>query len=74
MHHAQTKQRSFKMPNWVLTSRVKTADIPKFLEVDFFTLSAFIVYDPFLATDLEFPDLLESRFEIYNLYNWKYVT
>lgn len=74
MHHAQTKQRSFKIPNWVLTSRVKTADIPKFLEVDFFTLSAFIVYDPFLATDLEFPDLLESRFEIYNLYNWKYVT
>ena len=68
-----TKQKSFNIPNWVLLSRIKQSDIPKYLEVDFFTLSSFIVYEPFILSDFNPQTILESRTEIFNLYNWKYI-
>lgn len=71
--HAQTKQRSFKLPDWLLRMRNADKDIPKFVEVDFFTLSSFILYTPFCKGDLEVSDLLDSRIEIFNMYNWKYI-
>lgn len=71
--HAQTKQRSSRLPDWLLKARSVNRDIPKFVEVDFFTLSSFIVYSPFSKNDLEVLDLLDSRLEVYNMYNWKYI-
>lgn len=71
--HAQTKQRSSRLPDWLLKARSVNRDIPKFLEVDFFTLSSFIVYTPFSKNDLDVLDLLDSRLEVYNMYNWKYI-
>ena len=67
------KQRSRNLPDWILTSRLKSFDIPKYLEVDFFTLSTFILYEPFLFNDLNSLSYLESRSEITNMYNWKYI-
>jgi ribosomal protein S4 len=71
--HAQTKQRSSRLPDWLFKARSVNRDIPKFLEVDFFTLSSFIVYTPFSKNDLETLDILDSRLEVYNMYNWKYI-
>ena len=67
------KQRSQNLPDWVLNSRLKLFDIPKYLEVDFFTLSSFVLYEPFLANDLNSLNFLEARSEILNMYNWKYI-
>lgn len=67
------KQRSRNLPDWILTSRLKSFDIPKYLEVDFFTLSTFILYEPFILNDLNSLHILESRSEILNMYNWKYI-
>ena len=67
------KQRSSNLPDWVLTSRVKSLDVPKYLEVDFFTLSSFILYEPFLMSDFNPSNLVDSRTEILNMYNWKYI-
>ena len=67
------KQKSSNLPNWVLTSRVKAFDIPKYLEVDYFTLSTFILYEPFLLNDFNPLSIIDSRTEIFNMYNWKYI-
>ena len=67
------KQRSRNLPDWILTSRLKSFDIPKYLEVDFFTLSSFILYEPFMLNDVNSLNFLESRSEIVNVYNWKYI-
>jgi hypothetical protein len=44
-------------------------DISKFIEVDFFTLSSFVIYNPSFKNDVELLDLLDSRVEIFNMYN-----
>ena len=71
--HAQTKQRSRKLPDWLLRMRGVDKDIFKFIEVDFFTLSSFVIYTPFFKNDVELLDLIDSRVEIFNMYNWKYI-
>ena len=67
------KQRSHNLPDWILSSRLKSFDIPKYLEVDFFTLSSFVLYEPFVINDFNSTNFLESRSEIINMYNWKYI-
>jgi len=67
------KQKSTRLPDWVLTSRIKSFDIPKYLEVDYFTLSTFVLYEPFLLNDFNPISLVDSRTEILNMYNWKYI-
>ena len=73
LSHAQTKQRSHVLPDWVLRMRSTDKDISKFIEVDFFTLSSFVIYNPSFKNDVELLDLLDSRVEIFNMYNWKYI-
>lgn len=67
------KQKSTNLPDWVLTSRIKSFDIPKYLEVDYFTLSTFVLYEPFLLNDFNPLSVVDSRIEIFNMYNWKYI-
>lgn len=71
--NSQHKQRSQNFPDWILATRVKRRDIPNYLEVDFFTLSAFVIYEPFTGSDFQTKNLLEDRTEILNMYNWKYI-
>lgn len=68
------KQRSYYTPNWIYLARYDISDIKPFLEVDYLTLSAFILYEPFTTyyyTPDESPDF---RPNIYRMYNWKYIT
>jgi hypothetical protein len=65
----QRKQRSNYTPNWIFNTVFDFSDIKNYLEVDFFTLSAFIVYDfnYFLYSSPK--DLFVTRHNIYRLYN-----
>lgn len=68
-----SKQRSTHLPDWIFRAGYKSFDIPKYLEVDYFTLSAFIIYEPFSSSDFNPLTHLESRTSVLNMYNWKYI-
>jgi len=68
------KKKSQTLPNWILFNKTYLNDTPKYLEIDYFTLSVFILYEPFLWSDLNIYNLINYRFGIINLYNWKYIT
>jgi hypothetical protein len=70
----EEKQKSHTFPNWILFNKNIVDDIIKYIEVDYFTLSFFVIYEPFLWSDLNFYNFKETRFGIINLYNWKYIT
>jgi hypothetical protein len=69
-------KRTFRkrLPNWVVRRVSYGYDIPKYLEVDYLTLSAFILYEPFLLNDFNHLFQKFSRGNIYKNYNWKYIT
>ena len=69
-----SKQVSRHLPDWIFTIGYKTLDIPKYLEVDYFTLSAFYIYEPLTLNDYHPLTHLDARPEIYTMYNWKYIT
>lgn len=68
------KKKSNRLPNWILFNKNSINDIPKYLEVDYLTLSAFVLYEPFSWSDINVYNLINYRFGIINLYNWKYIT
>ena len=70
----EDKQRSNILPKWILTNKYLILDIPKYLEVDYLTLSAICVYSPFSWNDVDVYSFLEHRFGVINMYNWKYIT
>lgn len=67
------KKRSKSLPNWILFSKNSFDDVAKYLEVDYFTLSSMILYEPFLWNELNPYSLHNIRFGVINLYNWKYI-
>jgi hypothetical protein len=69
-----SKQVSHHLPDWVFNYSFKNLDIPKYFEVDMFTLSFFIVFKPTRVTHFNPLSLIESRHNIYTMYNWKYIT
>ena len=68
------KQKSYHFPKWIYYSKNVNDDISKFIEVDFFSLSIIILYEPFIYYDLNFYNIYELKINILNLYNWKYIT
>jgi hypothetical protein len=70
----QRKQRSRHVPLWVYNSRFDMSDIKPNYEVDFFTMSSFVLYEPLLIDYYTPDDLPDQRHYIYRLYNWKYIT
>jgi hypothetical protein len=62
------------LPKWILHSKNIIDDVPNFLEIDYFTLSLFVLYEPFNWNDVNNYNLIEQKFSIINLYNWKYIT
>lgn len=70
----EEKQRSRRLPKWILFSKNTLDDVSKYLEVDYYTLSAFILYEPFMWSDLNYYNILNTRYSVINLYNWKYIT
>lgn len=70
----QIKQKSNYTPNWIRNVLFDFSDIKPFLEVDFFTLSCFLIYDYNRLTHYTPQDIKVVKFNLYRLYNWKYIT
>lgn len=68
------KIKSFLFPDWILTNKNILDDTSKFLEVDYFTLSIVILYEPFLLSEFNIYNFIAAKYGIINLYNWKYIT
>jgi hypothetical protein len=68
------KQKSQHTPTWIYNLRYDISDVKPYLEVDYFTLSTFVLYEPFLLLNYASDDVLDSRTNIYKLYNWKYIS
>jgi len=64
-----SKQVSAHLPDWILLRGVFSFDIPKYLEVDFLTLSTYILYEPLAVSDLTPSTYLISRAHLYSIYN-----
>jgi len=63
-----------ELPTWFYGLQYTYCDIPKYFEVDYFTLSIFVVHNR-----LELEKWMPTRadlfsYEILNMYNWKYIT
>ncbi len=70
----EEKQKSKNIPTWILNNKYIILDIPNFLEIDYYTLSFFILYEPFLWSDIDFYNVYNNKLCINNMYNWKYIT
>ena len=68
------KQKSRYTPKWIYYSRFDHSDIKTYFEVDYFTMSMFVLYNP-NTIDYSAPDdTIDLRISIYKMYNWKYIT
>lgn len=63
------KQKSYYIPRWIHFVKIDEMDTKSYLEVDYFTLSAFVVYDPFIFSSVMVNNQLLQRGNIYRLYN-----
>jgi hypothetical protein len=70
----EEKKKSSTLPKWITFYQNMIDDVSKYLEVDYFTLSIFIIYEPFLWSDLNIYNIINNKFSIINIYNWKYIT
>ena len=63
------KQKSQYTPLWIHNIRYDISDVKPYLEVDYFTLSVFILYDPLFLSYITPNDFPDSRQNTYRLYN-----
>lgn len=69
----QRKQKSRYTPKWIFLVDFDFIDVKPFLEVDYMTLSFFVIYD-FRFFLFYRPEVFtENKLNIYRLYNWKYI-
>ena len=68
------KQKSYYTPHWIYLARYDLSDVKSYLEVDYLTLSTFIIYNPYLLHYFAPDETPDWRATIYRLYNWKYIT
>ena len=69
----QRKQKSNYSPKWIINIQYDFIDVKSYLEVDFFTLSMFFIYDYNFLNYHSPTDLLVIRNSIIRMYNWKYI-
>lgn len=67
------KQHSNYTPQWIYNHRFISEDIKCFLEVDYLSMSAFLIFNPFILNPTPINDIIENRQNIYRMYNWKYI-
>ena len=76
--HKRSQTKKFKkhknLPIWVLNTYSFKTDIPKYLEVDYLTLSCFVLYEPFYLHEYIFLEKEQTPYAVFNMYNWKYIT
>lgn len=69
----QRKQKSYHTPKWIFLVNFDFIDVKPFLEVDYLTLSFFIVYDFRFFYFYKPEAFTENKLNIYRVYNWKYL-
>jgi hypothetical protein len=69
----QAKQKSKYTPKWIFSTKYDFSDIKPFIEVDFFTLSMFFIYDFNYFIYYNPSDVNVTRYNLLRLYNWKYI-
>jgi hypothetical protein len=67
------KQKNNNFSDWILQNKNFFFDVPSFLEIDYFTLSVVCLTNTPFLSQLNKDILLETRYGIINLYNWKYI-
>ena len=70
----KTPKLSKNLPHWFFDLQYTQGDIPKYFEVDYFSLSIFVIHD-----HLNSERWLPLKSNVYNpltlnMYNWKYIT
>lgn len=65
----QRKQRSSYIPNWINTIKHDFSDVKSFLEVDYMTLSVFVLYESNYLLYYTPLDIKTVPFNIYKMYN-----
>lgn len=63
------KTRSYTLPLWLLSNKNLINDIPKYLEVDFLSLSVYVLYEPIFLSDINFSNYIGIKYNILNMYN-----
>lgn len=69
---ARSKNVNYRS-KWLLQNKNLLDDVPKFLEVDYYSLSCILLYEPFLWSDFNPLEFSPMHFLIINMYNWKYI-
>jgi hypothetical protein len=64
-----SKQRYSTLPDKLKKKLNFEHDTPRYMEIDFFSLSIYLLYDPFLMQDFTLEKHLMNRFSVINLYN-----
>ena len=68
------KQRTYLFPDLIKKIQHYWLDAPQFCEIDFLSLSIFIIYEPFSIYNTS-PYYVEGRRDgVIYMYNWKYIT
>lgn len=67
------KQSAKNIPSWVDSLMYYKLDVPKFLEVDYTTLTSIILYQPNPIYEGNYYTAKYINFFLIRLYNWKYV-
>jgi len=65
--------RSYRYPDWLLNLRYFESDTPSYVELDFFTLSFLVIYNPFLYSHINTNQDEWKHPRVLRLYNWKYI-
>lgn len=65
--------RNYRYPDWLLNLRHFEAGVPSFIELDFFTLSFLVIYNPFLDSHIKTNQEDWKKPNVIRLYNWKYI-
>ena len=68
------KQKSNTIPDWIFLTKFDLYDVKPFIEVDYFSLSLIIVYEPYFTYYNNTLDLTTPRLNTFRVYNWKYIT
>ena len=65
--------RNYRLPDWLLKLTRYEGHVPSYIELDFFTLSGFMIFNPFLSSHFSpfMGDINHPR--VLRLYNWKYI-
>ena len=68
------KQQTNHTPNWILRSLYFKEDFPRYLEVDYISMTLVILYKSYDFKDYDFYGLKFINAYLMRLYNWKYIT